>query len=39
MCMRVLCFLEVIMRKLLSYLFNDIYGYVSWQRMKKRQEV
>ena len=22
-----------------AFLFNDIYGYVSWQRMKKRQEV
>ena len=21
-----------------AFLFNDIYGYVSWQRMKKRQE-
>ena len=22
-----------------AFLFNDIYGYISWQRMKKRQEV
>ena len=21
-----------------AFLFNDIYGYVSWQRMKKRQK-